>query len=221
MIIYHGSDHIIEKPVYRQGKPYNDYGYGFYCTEYEEMAAEWSVDAARNGYINSYIIATDKLKTLNLNSYSAMTWLAVLLENRTFDINTSLGREARKYILREFLIDYEKFDIITGYRADDSYFSFAQDFINGSISYEQLTRAMRLGKLGNQIVIKSPKAYQALKWIGAKEADRKIWFPKKEHRDKSARQRYTEMHKEEYVKGALYITKILDEEIKKDDARLR
>ena len=31
--IYHGSDHIIEKPQYGYGKPYNDYGVGFYCTE--------------------------------------------------------------------------------------------------------------------------------------------------------------------------------------------
>lgn len=26
--IYHGSDHIIEKPQYGYGKPYNDYGVG-------------------------------------------------------------------------------------------------------------------------------------------------------------------------------------------------
>ena len=26
--IYHGSDHIIETPVFGEGKPYNDYGQG-------------------------------------------------------------------------------------------------------------------------------------------------------------------------------------------------
>ena len=31
--IYHGSDHIIEKPKFSYGKPYNDYGIGFYCTQ--------------------------------------------------------------------------------------------------------------------------------------------------------------------------------------------
>ena len=34
MILYHGSDHIIEKPVFGEGKSYNDYGRGFYCTEH-------------------------------------------------------------------------------------------------------------------------------------------------------------------------------------------
>ena len=42
-IIYHGSDHIIEKPKYGYGKTYNDYGVGFYCTENPDMAKEWGV----------------------------------------------------------------------------------------------------------------------------------------------------------------------------------
>lgn len=41
--IYHGSDHIIEKPKFGYGKPYNDYGIGFYCTQNPNMAKEWGV----------------------------------------------------------------------------------------------------------------------------------------------------------------------------------
>lgn len=37
------------------------------------------------------------------------------------------------------------------------YFSFAQDFVAGVISLEKLSEAMRLGKLGEQIVLKSPR----------------------------------------------------------------
>ena len=33
MILYHGSPEIVRKPEYGKGKPYNDYGRGFYCTE--------------------------------------------------------------------------------------------------------------------------------------------------------------------------------------------
>ena len=39
-IIYHGSDHIIEKPKFGYGKTYNDYGVGFYCTENPNMAKD-------------------------------------------------------------------------------------------------------------------------------------------------------------------------------------
>ena len=33
MLLYHGSDHVIEKPEFGAGKKHNDYGKGFYCTE--------------------------------------------------------------------------------------------------------------------------------------------------------------------------------------------
>ena len=40
--LYHGSSKIIEKPLFGYGKPYNDYGLGFYCTEHVELAKEWA-----------------------------------------------------------------------------------------------------------------------------------------------------------------------------------
>ena len=50
--IYHGSDHILEKPVFGAGKPYNDYGRGFYCTEHVELAKEWACSSDNDGYAN-------------------------------------------------------------------------------------------------------------------------------------------------------------------------
>ena len=38
--LYHGSEHVIESPEFGKGRPYNDYGPGFYCTEHTEMAME-------------------------------------------------------------------------------------------------------------------------------------------------------------------------------------
>lgn len=77
-------------------------------------------------------------------------------------MSSALAAEAKEYILKNFKIEYEEYDAIVGYRADDSYFSFAQDFINGSISYRQLNRAMHLGKLGQQFVLKSKKHFSRL-----------------------------------------------------------
>ncbi|MCR4617751.1 MAG: DUF3990 domain-containing protein [Lachnospiraceae bacterium] len=221
MYIYHGSEFIIEHPKYKGGRPNNDYGYGFYCTENPDMAREWSVTSDHNGYLNKYIFDSSELSTLDLSSYPALTWLAILLENRIFDITTPLSAEAKKYIKKEFLIDYEKYDVIKGYRADDSYFSFAQDFISGAISYEQLCEAMHLGKLGEQLVLKSKRSFECIKWCDSEIVPREIWLPLREGRDKKARKKYFSVDKQTYVKGALYITKILDEEIKNDDTRLR
>ena len=156
-IIYHGSNHIIEKPKFGYGKTYNDYGVGFYCTENPNMAKEWGVGIDHNGYANQYKIECDGLTILDLNApgYTMLHWLTILLENREFDASAPLAAEAKEYLLKNFHLDYKSADIIIGYRADDSYFSFASDFINGAISYRQLCNAMRLGKLGQQFVLKS------------------------------------------------------------------
>ena len=86
-IIYHGSDHIIEQPKFSYGKPYNDYGIGFYCTENPDMAKEWGGGLDYNGYANQYQINCDGLSILDLHTseYTLLHWLTILLENREFD----------------------------------------------------------------------------------------------------------------------------------------
>lgn len=221
--IYHGSEHIIKKPIFGYGKTYNDYGLGFYCTEEIEMAKEWGVNFDRNGYANIYEIETDSLNILDLNNdkYIILHWLAILLENREFDAPSGLAAEAKGYILKNFTVDYKSYDVIIGYRADDSYFSFAQDFINGTISYRQLGNALRLRKLGQQFVLKSKKAFDILKYLGYETAESKEWFEKKDLRDKLARREYFDVERNKRQRGDIYIAQIIDEEMKADDTRLR
>ena len=221
--IYHGSDKIIEKPLFGFGKVRNDYGLGFYCTEDLGMAKEWGVSKDANGYANIYEIETSGLTVINLNSpqYTILHWLSVLLENRIFDVSSALAQEAKEYLLKNFTVPYKDFDLITGYRADDSYFSFAQDFINGTISVRQLANAMKLGKLGNQFVLKSQKAFDAIKFKRYEVAEYSEWFSKKDLRDKNARRQYFDVEKNKRQRGDLYIIQILDEEVKADDSRLR
>lgn len=222
-IIYHGSKDIIKKPVFGKGKTYNDYGLGFYCTENLELAKEWGIEFDRNGYANIYQIDDSELAVLDLNSnnYSILHWLSILLENREFDIPSPLALEAKEYILNNFTVDYKKNDVIIGYRADDSYFSFAQDFLNGTISYRQLNNAMHFGNLGQQYVLKSKKAFEKIKYVGNEIALSSEWYSKKENRDKSARRDYFDTEKNRRERRDIYITQIMDEEMKSDDLRLR
>lgn len=221
--LFHGSPSIIEKPQFGYGKVYNDYGLGFYCTDSLEMAKEWGVAQNRNGYANRYELDCEGLKILDLNgpSFNILHWLAVLLENREFDVPSGLALEAKEYILNTFRVDYQSQDAIIGYRADDSYFSFAQDFINGTISYRQLNSAMHLGKLGQQFVLKSKQAFDRIQFLGYEVADHDEWYAKKMLRDRSARREYFSVERNKRQRGDLYITQILDEEMKPDDERLR
>ena len=223
MILYHGSKDIIEKPIYGQWKKYNDYGLGFYCTDNIELAKEWGTSFERSGYANRYQIDCTELKILDLNDdkYCILHWLAILLSNREFDTPAGLALEAKEFLKKNFMLDYKEYDIIKGYRADDSYFSFAQDFINGTISYRQLNNAMYLGKLGIQYVLKSKEAFNRIVFDGYEEAEYKEWYAKKMKRDKSARREYFDVERNRRQRGDIYITQILDEEMSPDDKRLR
>lgn len=220
--LYHGSKDIIKVPTYEKGKKYNDYGQGFYCTDNISMAMEWAVDKDRSGYTNCYELDCSKMKILNLNDdkYCILHWLSILLQNREFDVPSPLAKEAKEYLIENYSIDYRSYDLIIGYRADDSYFSFAQDFINGTISYRQLNNAMHLGKLGLQFVLISEKAFQTIMFTGYEIADHSEWYAKKINRDKNARSDYFNLERNLRQKGDLYITHIMDEEIKGNDPRL-
>lgn len=220
--LYHGSENIIQKPLYGYGKKYNDYGLGFYCTECLDMAKEWGAGLDRDGYANCYELECDGLEILNLNEeqYCILHWLAILLQNREFDILSSLALEAKEYLIKNFSINYENYDAIIGYRADDSYFSFAQDFINGTISYRQLNQAMHLGKLGQQFVLKSRKAFEGIRYVGYEDAKSDEWYSKKMLRDRMARREYFDVERNKRERGDIYIMQIMDEELKVDDLRI-
>ena len=189
--IYHGSVNIVERPVFGEGKPYNDYGRGFYCTEHVELAKEWACSSNSDGYANHYLLDMGELRVLNLNDpkYNILNWLTILLENRKFNVADGMPQRAKAYLLENFKVDYKSYDIIIGYRADDSYFSYAGDFINGTLSLRDLSEAMRLGKLGEQVFLKSKKAFEALTFVDAIKAPREIYLAKYKSRDEDARRK--------------------------------
>ena len=220
IIIYHGSEQIVEVPTFGLGKKNNDFGLGFYCTESDELAKEWAVSSLRNGFLNRYTLDTEYLNILNLNSpdYTILNWIAVLVEHRLFSIKTPVARRAKRYLIENFGVNVNAFDLITGYRADDSYFDYAESFLNNGLSVEQLARAMRLGKLGEQIVIKSKFAFSKLKFEEFDIAEKEQYYVLRKARDDEANQLYLEMLEEE--SDGLYIQDIMRGGIRNDDPRI-
>lgn len=223
MILYHGSEKIIDIPVFGKGSTNNDYGRGFYCTESEELAKEWACSNNNNGFANKYEFDIDGLNVLYLNSekYNLLNWLALLTKNRTYWENSTVSETAKKYLAEHFMIDTTPFDVIIGYRADDSYFTFAQDFVAGTISYRQLGDAMRLGRLGEQIVLISEKAFKRIKYISNSPADASVYYKKKKERDRTARKEYRQTKSEAPLPDELFILDIMRGGMKQNDERLR
>lgn len=218
--VYHGSNQVIEKPTFGKGRKNNDFGYGFYCTESNELAKEWAVSSLHGGFSNRYTLDTQYLKILNLNSpdYTILNWIAVLVQHRLFAIKTPVANRAKQYLIENFGINVNAYDLITGYRADDSYFDYAEAFLNNGITVEQLAHAIQLGKLGEQIVIKSEFAFSKIKFEGFDVAEKDTYYILRKARDDEANRLYLEILEKE--SDGLYIQDIIRGGILNDDPRI-
>lgn len=221
--VYHGSSQIIKRPVYGAGNPNNDYGLGFYCTESIELAKEWACSVDADGYANKYTLDMNGLSVLSLTNgeYNILNWLFVLLENRRFRISGDIAKQAKQYIFDNFAIEYNNYDIIKGYRADDSYFAFANAFLNNTISVSQLERAMVLGKLGEQVVAISKKAFDSFEFVDSDISPKEIYLPKKHARDTAAREEFQKEKNRGLILTDKYILDVIREGWKNDDERLQ
>ena len=218
--LFHGSEKVVDVPTFGLGKTTNDFGLGFYCTETEGLAKEWAVSSLRDGFSNRYTLDTEYMNILNLNSpdYTILNWIAVLVEHRVFSLKTPIARKAKRYLIDNFGINVNAYDLITGYRADDSYFDYAETFLNNGISVEQLARAMKLGKLGEQIVLKSRFAFSRIQFEGYDVAEKEEFYILRKSRDDEANQLYLDMLEEE--SDGLYIQDIIRGGITNDDPRI-
>ena len=220
LTVYHGSKQIVDIPTFGLGRKNNDFGLGFYCTESSDLAKEWAVSSLSDGFANRYTLDTEYLNILNLNSpdYTILNWIAVLVQHRLFSIKTPVARRAKQYLVEHFGINVNAYDLITGYRADDSYFDYAEAFLNNAITVEQLSHAMQLGKLGEQIVIKSKFAFSKIKYEGFETAEKDLYYVLRKARDDEANQTYLDILEKE--SDGLYIQDIIRGGVTNDDARI-
>lgn len=222
LILYHGSSSIVEHPTFEKGKAYNDYGKGFYCTEHIELAKEWACSENVDGFANRYEIDLANLTVLNLSSddFTILNWLAILMLHRKARLSTPLARRGKEYLIQNFLPAFQSYDVIVGYRANDSYFSFARSFVSNEISLKQLGYAMKLGKLGEQFVLKSEKAFETIRFLDYEIADNTLYYAKRKARDEEAREAYNKELENEDMDG-IFMRDIIREEIKPNDPCLR
>ena len=183
---------------------------------------EWAVGETHDGFANRYEFDLTGLKVVDLSAkgYTVLHWLGILLENRVFDMRGDVIAAARDYLKANFAVGYGDADVMIGYRADDNYFSFARSFLNGALSYERLCRTIRLGDLGLQFVLKSPKAFRRIRFLDAESARRAEYLKRRLRREERAREEYVRIVAEPFDPKALYMTNILQQEVRPDDPRL-
>ena len=109
--------------------------------------------------------------------HTVLNWMALLLQFRTFKLDSEVAVDARDYLIGHYSIDLTGFDVVIGYRADDSYFQYAESFVSNTLPLRSLNKALKLGKLGEQTVVISQKGFDRLHFVNAYPVSKSVYYP--------------------------------------------
>lgn len=198
MELYHGSLERVPRPEYGKGRLHNDFGQGFYCTDEYNLACEWACDGiSAHGFANRYRLDEAGLSVFDFQALSkekqTLAWAATLMAYRQVNLTSGISTVDVERFIRAYAVDCSKFDLVRGYRADDSYFNIMRAFCHSALSLENLGKTLHLGNLGTQIVLKSRKAFNALHFEGASSVDAQHWGRKRNDRNRQATSIFLQM----------------------------
>lgn len=157
MILYHGSNMVVEKPQLIEQYRYLDFGNGFYTTTNRDQAIKFAQKVAfnrgGNAVVNSYDLNVELIKTLKVKEFDGPNeeWLDFVSAHRN---GTYRG---------------PKYDLIIGAVADDDVYRTLQVYATGLLSKDQALEALKIKKLFNQYVFASNNALKALTFIKVEE----------------------------------------------------
>jgi hypothetical protein len=161
--LYHGTSEKNFEPRFGGGREYHDYGNGFYATEDVEAAKEWACQGqCDSAFVYAYELDTSDLNILNLDENNTFAWVSVLMTHRRGKRIRGAALERCNKMIERYGIDVSEYDLIRGFRANDSYFQFTADFVTDTITLETLMKSIVAGNLGKQVCVKSEKAYRKL-----------------------------------------------------------
>lgn len=156
MILYHGSNVIVDQPKLIRQNRYLDFGFGFYTTTNREQAVNFAQkvtdrrkmgEATLNIYSVNEAVAFQECKVLQFDSPDE-AWLDFVAANRQ---GTYQG---------------EKYDLIYGAVANDDVYRTIALYMTGVLDKEQTLSSLKIRKLFNQLVFATEKTLQYLKFEG-------------------------------------------------------
>jgi len=174
MKLYYGSETNIILPEYGKGKLTNDYGLGFYMTPSYEMVKLWASRSVNGGYLITYDLNLEDLLVLKLDDFgeeNVLKWISILTTHRFNNEQREMYKNNIDWLKRKFPVNLDGYDVVIGYRADDSYFRYSLEFVRNNLSLEVLSNAMKIGKLGTQYVAISKKAFSHLRFIKSEKVN--------------------------------------------------
>lgn len=168
MKIYHGSKALIEHPIVKGSNEVNDYGPSFYLTKDLEAAKSWACKNNSVGVVNEYDISSSSFNRLNIldltnkSKYNVLNWMAILMHFRELDSSFIKNNQLTLDWLKKYYINVDDYDVIIGFRADDSYFRFPLRFVSNDLSFDDLEEVFLSGHLGVQYAFMSERSIKML-----------------------------------------------------------
>lgn len=149
MQIYYGSNVIVNQPKIITDGFYKDFGYGFYCTNFEKQAKRWALTKKNKHVVNVYSYTENK--NLNCLIFKEMSdeWLDFVVSSR-----------------QGIRHDY---DIVEGPMADDTIWNYVDDFARGMISRTAFWELVKFKYPTHQIVFCTEAALKCLEYVRSYE----------------------------------------------------
>ena len=146
---YQGDKNVLNEPkIYLDGS-YKDFGYGFYCTNFEIQAKRWALTKKNRHVVNVYSYTENK--NLNCRIFKEMSdeWLDFVVSSRQGERH-----------------DY---DIVEGPMADDTIWNYVDDFARGMISRAAFWELVKFKYPTHQIVFCTEAALKCLEYVRSYE----------------------------------------------------
>lgn len=149
MQIYYGSNVIVNQPKIITDGFYKDFGYGFYCTNFEKQAKRWALTKKNKHVVN--VCSYTENKNLNCLIFKEMSdeWLDFVVSSR-------------QGIRHEY-------DIVEGPMADDTIWNYVDDFSRGLISRTAFWELVKFKYPTHQIVFCTEAALKCLEYARSYE----------------------------------------------------
>ena len=162
MIVYHGSDVVVESPTLLKPKRTLDFGPGFYTTTNKEQAISFAQKVmlrndTQTKAVSMYEIdfkeIEDTLDVLKFN-YPDEEWLDFVFANR------------------QGIYNGKRYDLVYGAVADDTIYRVFGLYEAGLLTKEETLKRLKIRKLYDQVAFCTEKALSYLKFIGQLDIDK-------------------------------------------------
>lgn len=156
MILYHGSNMVVDEPKLVPQNRYLDFGFGFYTTSNKEQAIGFAEKVFRRrgeGYKTVSIYEIDEKKAFSECSLLRFdspdeAWLDFVSVNRSGSYSGL------------------SYDLIYGPVANDDVYTTFNLYAAGVLTKEQTLQTLKIKKLFNQLVLTTEKSLTYLKFAG-------------------------------------------------------